>query len=70
MEQTLWALFWTVANLAVAAALLLASFATFNRCLGRIDEPVLFDEEDFLPDEMCAPRSPKPAPADLLGSDV
>jgi ABC-type transport system involved in multi-copper enzyme maturation permease subunit len=68
--QTLWVLFWTVANLGVAAALLLASFATFNRCLGRIDEPVLFDEEDFLPAGMPVAQSPKPAPADLLGSDA
>jgi hypothetical protein len=31
---------------------------------------VLFDEEDFLPAGMPAAQSPKPAPADLLGSDA
>ena len=62
-------------------ALLLATLGTFNRCLGRIDDPSLFDEDDDLvemqegPVEIGIPRPVAEAPAgkagsvDLLGSD-
>ena len=36
-------IFWALAYGGVALALLLATLATFNRCLGRIDDPRLFD---------------------------
>ena len=45
--QTLWTLFWTIAYGGVALALLLATLGTFNRCLGRVDDPSLWDEGDF-----------------------
>lgn len=35
--QTLWTLFWTIAYIVVALALLLAALGTFNRCLGRVE---------------------------------
>ena len=66
-EQTLWLLFWTAFYSAVSFCLLLATFGTFNRCLGRVDEPTLFDEDDYLPADL--PPSPKPSPAELIGSD-
>lgn len=51
----LWTLFWATAYGAAALALLLATLATFNRCLGRVDAPTLRDGE---------PAAPA-APADL-----
>jgi len=33
-----WVAFWTLADVAVAAALLTAVLVTSNRCLGRVDE--------------------------------
>jgi ABC-type transport system involved in multi-copper enzyme maturation permease subunit len=45
--QTLWTLFWTIAYGGVALALLLATLGTFNRCLGRVDDPSLFDDDDL-----------------------
>jgi ABC-type transport system involved in multi-copper enzyme maturation permease subunit len=42
--QTAWTIFWVLAHGGVALSLLLATLATFNRCLGRIDDPVLFDD--------------------------
>ena len=50
VSQTLWTLFWTVAYGGVALALLLATLGTFNRCLGRIDDPSILDEDDFARD--------------------
>jgi hypothetical protein len=47
VSQTLWALFWTVAYGGVSLALLLATLATFNRCLGRIDDPTILVEDNF-----------------------
>jgi ABC-type transport system involved in multi-copper enzyme maturation permease subunit len=49
VSQTLWTLFWTIAYGGVALALLLATLGTFNRCLGRIDEPTIRDEPGFAP---------------------
>jgi ABC-type transport system involved in multi-copper enzyme maturation permease subunit len=43
LSQSLWTGFWTIAHSGVALALLLATLATFNRCLGRIDEPTIMD---------------------------
>ena len=48
--QTVWSVFWTIAYGGVALALLLATLATFNRCLGRIDGPSILDEDDFARD--------------------
>jgi hypothetical protein len=45
--QTAWTIFWVVAYGGVALALLLATLATFNRCLGRVDEPSLFGDDDI-----------------------
>ncbi|QEH34633.1 ABC-2 family transporter protein [Aquisphaera giovannonii] len=44
-SQTIWTLFWAVAHGGIALALLLATLATFNRCLGRIDAPAILGEE-------------------------
>ena len=41
--QTLWTLFWTIAYSGFALALFLATLATFNRCLGRIDAPSIWE---------------------------
>ena len=49
-SQTAWTLFWTIAYGGVALALLLATLGTFNRCLGRIDDPSILDEDDFARD--------------------
>ena len=38
-KQTAWLVFWIVAYGLVALGLLLATLETFNRCLGRIDDP-------------------------------
>lgn len=46
-SQALWTLFWTIAYGGVALALLLATLATFNRCLGRIDAPSLLEADDL-----------------------
>jgi hypothetical protein len=46
VSQTLWTLFGTIAYAGVALVLLLATLATFNRCLGRIDTPSLLDTDD------------------------
>jgi hypothetical protein len=43
--QTAWTIFWTLAYGGVALALLLATLATFNRCLGRVDDPALFEDD-------------------------
>ncbi|QDV37956.1 ABC transporter permease subunit [Tautonia plasticadhaerens] len=68
--QTLWMLFWTVFYGGVSFALLLATFATFNRCLGRVDEPTLYDEDDYLPADLPPAPSPAgPAPAGLIGRE-
>lgn len=48
--QTIWTLFWTAAYGGVALALLLATLATFNRCLGRIDVPSILDDDDLARD--------------------
>ena len=48
--QTVWSVFWTIAYGGVALALLLATLGTFNRCLGRIDDPSILDEDDFARD--------------------
>jgi ABC-2 family transporter protein len=48
LSQTLWTVFWAVAYGGVALALLLATLATFNRCLGRVDVPTLRDEGAFV----------------------
>jgi len=45
--QTAWTIFWAIAYSGVALALLLATLGTFNRCLGRIDDPSLFDDDDL-----------------------
>jgi ABC-type transport system involved in multi-copper enzyme maturation permease subunit len=45
VSQTLWTLFWTIAYGSVALALMLATLATFNRCLGRIEAPSLLDDD-------------------------
>ena len=50
VSQTLWTIFWTIAYCGIALALLLATLATFNRCLGRIDDPSIFDEDDLASD--------------------
>ena len=42
-----WTVFWTFAYGGVALALLLATLGTFNRCLGRVDDPSLFDDDDL-----------------------
>ncbi|HEX8203901.1 MAG TPA: ABC transporter permease subunit [Isosphaeraceae bacterium] len=47
-EQAAWLVLWIVAYGLVAFSLLLATLKTFNRCLGRIDDP--------LPDEGPFPR--------------
>jgi ABC-type transport system involved in multi-copper enzyme maturation permease subunit len=41
--QTAWTIFWAIAHAGVALALLLATLGTFNRCLGRVDDPTLVD---------------------------
>jgi ABC-type transport system involved in multi-copper enzyme maturation permease subunit len=52
--QAAWAVLWIVAYGLVAFGLVLATLKTFNRCLGRIDDP--------LPDERPFPRpARKPA---------
>lgn len=53
--QTLWTLFWTIAHAAAALCMLLATFATFNRCLGRIDDPTIMDRDDSTPVGETAP---------------
>jgi ABC-type transport system involved in multi-copper enzyme maturation permease subunit len=45
VSQTLWTLFWTIAYGGIALALLLATLATFNRCLGRIDDPSILEKD-------------------------
>jgi hypothetical protein len=45
--QTAWTIFWAIAHGGVALALLLATLGTFNRCLGRVDDPSLFDDDDL-----------------------
>jgi ABC-type transport system involved in multi-copper enzyme maturation permease subunit len=54
VSQTLWTVFWTIAYGGVALSLLLATLATFNRCLGRIDDPSIFDEDNFARDRKTA----------------
>ena len=79
--QTLWTLFWTIAYGGVALALLLATLGTFNRCLGRVDDPSLFDDDDLalrggkgepvgvglLP---AGGHAPKQSVADPLGTEL
>jgi hypothetical protein len=55
VSQTLWTIFWTIAYAGIALALLLATLATFNRCLGRIEVPSIFDEDNFARDRETAP---------------
>lgn len=43
-RQTLWTLFWLLAYSAVAVVLLLATLASFNRCLGRVADTSTLDE--------------------------
>ena len=57
VSQSLWTVFWTIAYGGVALSLLLATLATFNRCLGRIDEPSIFDEDNFVREG----KTPEPA---------
>ena len=76
--QTLWTLFWTITYGGVALALLLATLGTFNRCLGRVDDPSLFDDDDLalrgepvgvgllLP---AGGHAPKKSMADPLGTE-
>ena len=45
--QTAWTIFWALAHGGVALALLLATLGTFNRCLGRVDDPTLVDADDL-----------------------
>jgi ABC-type transport system involved in multi-copper enzyme maturation permease subunit len=45
--QVAWMGFWTAAYSGVALALLLATLGTFNNCLGRIDQPSLFDDDQL-----------------------
>jgi ABC-type transport system involved in multi-copper enzyme maturation permease subunit len=45
--QTAWTIFWALAHAGVALALLLATLGTFNRCLGRVDDPSLVDDDDL-----------------------
>jgi ABC-type transport system involved in multi-copper enzyme maturation permease subunit len=54
VSQTLWTAFWTITYAGVALALLLATLATFNRCLGRIDDPSILDENDSTRDGKAA----------------
>ncbi|RUL84319.1 ABC transporter permease [Tautonia sociabilis] len=83
VEQTAWTIFWTIAYLGAAIALLMATLGTFNRCLGRVDDPSFFDEDDDVPAEKptgLVATAPLPEPArgapgsssaaDLLGSDL
>jgi hypothetical protein len=79
--QTLGTLFWTIAYGVVALALLLATLGTFNRCLGRVDDPSLFDDDDLalrggkgepvgvglLP---AGGHAPKKSVADPLGTEL
>jgi ABC-type transport system involved in multi-copper enzyme maturation permease subunit len=44
--QTAWTIFWAIAYGGVALALLLATLGTFNRCLGRVDDPSFFEDDD------------------------
>jgi len=44
--QTVWTIFWAIAYSGLALALLLATLATFNRCLGRVGNPSLFGDDD------------------------
>jgi ABC-type transport system involved in multi-copper enzyme maturation permease subunit len=71
ISQTLWTIFWTIAYGGVAAALLLATLGTFNRCLGRIDPPSILPDDDFARDRFrdrdrlspsCSPSSIGKAP--------
>ena len=63
-SQTLWTLFWTVAYGGVALALLLATLGTFNRCLGRIDDPSILAEDDSARDgETAGPDEAEPSPS-------
>jgi len=72
VSQALWTGFWTIAYAGIAIALLLATLATFNRCLGRIDEASIFDEDRVA----VRPRVPQVAevqttpPIDLAASDA
>lgn len=79
--QTAWTIFWTLAYGGVALALLLATLGTFNRCLGRVDDPSLFDDDDLalrggkgepvgaglLP---AGGHAPKKSVADPLGTEL
>ncbi len=42
-SQSAWTVFWTAAYAGVALALLLATLATFNYCLGRVDDGLSLD---------------------------
>ena len=79
--QTAWTIFWALAYGGVALALLLATLGTFNRCLGRVDEPSLVDADDLalrggkgepvgaglLP---AGGHAPKKSVADPLGTEL
>jgi hypothetical protein len=79
--QTAWTIFWAIAYGGVALALLLATLGTFNRCLGRVDDPSLFDDDDLalrggkgepvgaglLP---AGGHAPKKSVADPLGTEL
>ena len=54
--QTIWTIFWALAYGGVALALLLATLGTFNRCLGRVDDP------SFVENDALALRSGKRGP--------
>lgn len=45
VSQTVWMVFWILAYSGFALAPLLATLGTFNRCLGRVNDPTIVDDD-------------------------
>jgi ABC-type Na+ efflux pump permease subunit len=65
VNQTIWTIFWTLAYGGVALALLLASLATFNHCLGRAEDASNRVDRKLAPAPRQGVRSPEPRGAPI-----